>query len=174
MAAEIHGGQDSLWGGKQGAGHPAADSPLLEHTIRRRWRLFASRTLADAGATAAAATRGAGARLRLYWAPLSTALIHLPDSLLKTALIGGVRVAKIDSTITGNLLLDHVTVAEARQETLIIGIRNEAGEIYRIIGADKLASYLNAVEELVDLELVDELQEARSAKDGYDSIFRSI
>lgn len=90
---------------------------------------------------------------------------------MKTALIDGVRVAKIDSTIIGNLLLDHASVAEVRQETLLIGIRNEAGEIYRIIGADKLASYLNAVEELVDLELVDELQDAKSARDGYDSIF---
>ncbi len=99
-------------------------------------------------------------------------LLHLPESPLKTALIEHVQIAKIDSTIIGNLLLDHTSAAEVRQEALVIGIRNEAGEIYRIIGADRLASYTNAVEELADLELVDELQDAHSAQDGYDSIFR--
>ncbi|MEO7031497.1 MAG: hypothetical protein ABI351_07275 [Herbaspirillum sp.] len=90
---------------------------------------------------------------------------------MKTALIDGVKAAQIDITIIGNLLLDHTTAGEVRKETLIIGIRNEAGDIYRIIGADKLGSYMNAVEELADLEMVDELQNATSAVDGYDSIF---
>lgn len=90
---------------------------------------------------------------------------------MKTALIDGVQIAQIDSTIIGNLLLDHTTIGEVRKETLVIAIRNEAGEIYRLIGADKLGSYMNAVEELVDLEMIDELQDAKSAKDGYDSIF---
>ena len=90
---------------------------------------------------------------------------------MKTALIDGVPIAQIDSTIIGNLLLDHTTVGEVRKETLIIGIRNETGDIYRIIGADKLGSYTNAVEELIDLEMVDELHAAPRAVDGYDSIF---
>jgi len=98
--------------------------------------------------------------------------VSSPESLLKTALIDGVSIASIDSTIIGNLLLDHVGADEVRRQTLVIGIRNEAGEIYRIIGADKLASYMNAVEELTDLELVDELLDASTAPDGYDSIFR--
>jgi hypothetical protein len=98
--------------------------------------------------------------------------MHSSDSLLKTALIDGVQIASIDSTIIGNLLLDQASIVSVREQALIIGIRNEAGQIYRLIGADRLASYLNAVEELVDLELVDELQDAHSAKDGYDSIFR--
>ncbi len=136
-----------------------------------RWRRDSGRRRALRPRPAPARISGSAARrLRLYCAP-HIAPIHLPESLLKTALIAGVRVAKIDSTIIGNLLLDHASAAEVRQETLVIGIRNEAGEIYRIIGADKLASYMNAVEELADLELVDELQDARSAKDGYDSIF---
>ncbi len=92
---------------------------------------------------------------------------------MKTALIERVQIAKIDSAIIGNLLLEQASVAEVRREALIIGIRNEAGEIYRIIGADRLASYTNAVEELADLELVDELQDAHSARDGYDSIFHA-
>lgn len=119
----------------------------------------------------------AGRRRAAFAVILCAASSPLPvsssDSLLKTALIEGVRTASIDSTIIGNLLLDHASADEVRRETLLIGIRNEAGDIYRIIGADKLASYLNAVEELADLELVDELLEAQSANEGYDSIFRT-
>ena len=37
---------------------------------------------------------------------------------------------------------------------MLIGVRNEAGEIYRLIGAAKLNSFMNAVEELIDLGLV--------------------
>ncbi|OGT00940.1 MAG: hypothetical protein A3K04_04795 [Gallionellales bacterium RBG_16_56_9] len=92
---------------------------------------------------------------------------------MKTALIERIQTAGIDSAIIGNLLLEQASEAEVRRAALIIGIRNEDGEIYRIIGADRLASYSNAVEELADLQLVDELSDANSARDGYDSIFRT-
>jgi hypothetical protein len=90
---------------------------------------------------------------------------------VKTALIDGKRIAKFDKTIIGNLLLNHATADEVREEKMIIGIRNEAGEIYRIIGATKLNSYMNAVEELFDIGLTDELQDVDGTRFGCDSIF---
>lgn len=90
---------------------------------------------------------------------------------MKTALIDGKRIAKFDKNIIGNLLLNDATPENVREEKMIIGIRNEAGEIYRIIGATKLTSYMNAVEELFELGLTDELQDADGTRFGCDSIF---
>ena len=93
---------------------------------------------------------------------------------MKTALIDGKRIAKFDKTIIGNLLLNQATADEVREEKMIIGIRNEAGEIYRIIGATKLNSYMNAVEELFDIGLTDELQDVDGTRFGCDSIFSGL
>jgi hypothetical protein len=90
---------------------------------------------------------------------------------LKTALLEGVKPAKFDKHIIGNVLLDVAPVDEVRQEKMLIGVRNEAGEIYRLIGATKVNSFMNAVEELFDLGLVDELQDVEEPKDGCDAIF---
>ncbi len=90
---------------------------------------------------------------------------------MKTALIAGKLLAKFDKNIMGNILLNVATPDEVKEEKMIIGIRNEAGEIYRLIGATKLNSYMNAVEELFDLGLTDELQDTEGTKYGCDSIF---
>lgn len=79
--------------------------------------------------------------------------------------------AHFDKHIIGNILLDQATEEEVRQHKMLIGVRNEAGEIYRLIGAAKLNSFMNAVEELIDLGLVDELQDTEELKDGCDAIF---
>jgi hypothetical protein len=90
---------------------------------------------------------------------------------LKTTLLEGKKPAHFDKHIIGNILLDVATEEEVRQHKMLIGVRNEAGEIYRLIGAAKLNSFMNAVEELIDLGLVDELQDTEELKDGCDAIF---
>jgi hypothetical protein len=90
---------------------------------------------------------------------------------LKTTLLEGKKPAKFDKHIIGNLLLDVAPADEVRQEPLIVGVRNEAGEIYRLIGATKHNSFMNAVEELFDLGLTDELQDSDATVDGCDAIF---
>ncbi len=90
---------------------------------------------------------------------------------MKTSLLDGKKPAKFDKHIIGNLLLNVATPDEVRQEKMLIGVRNESGEIYRLIGATKLNSFMNAVEELFDLGLVDELQDTESTLDGCDAIF---
>jgi len=90
---------------------------------------------------------------------------------LKTTLLEGKKPAKFDKHIIGNLLLNVSTPDLVRQEKLIIGVRNEDGEIYRLIGATKHNSFMNAIEELFDLGLVDELQDSDSIQDGCDAIF---
>lgn len=90
---------------------------------------------------------------------------------MKTTLLEGKKPAKFDKHIIGNLLLNVATPDEVRQEKMLIGVRNEAGEIYRLIGATKINSFMNAVEELFDLGLVDELQNTETPHDGCDAIF---
>jgi len=90
---------------------------------------------------------------------------------LKTTLLEGKKPAKFDKHIIGNLLLNVATPDEVRKEALIVGVRNEDGEIYRLIGATKHNSFMNAVEELFDLGLVDELQDTDEPVEGCDAIF---
>ena len=90
---------------------------------------------------------------------------------MKTSLIDGKKPAHFDKHIIGNILLDVAPLSEVREEPMLIGVRNEAGEIYRLIGATKLNSYMNAMEELLDLGLVDELENLEEQKDGCDAIF---
>jgi hypothetical protein len=90
---------------------------------------------------------------------------------LKTTLLEGMKPAHFDKHIIGNILLDQASEEEVRQNKMLIGVRNEAGEIYRLIGAAKLNNFMNAVEELIDLGLVDELQDTEELRDGCDAIF---
>jgi hypothetical protein len=93
---------------------------------------------------------------------------------VKTARIEGKKAADFDKLIMGNLLLTVAEPAEVKKQKMVIGIRNEAGDIYRLIGASNLNSYMNAVEELFDLELVDELAEQEGTTLGCDAIFRGL
>ena len=90
---------------------------------------------------------------------------------MKTALIDDKKPAHFDKHIIVNILLDVAPLDEVQQEPMLIGVRNEAGEIYRLIGATKLNSYMNAVEELFDLGLADELENTEEPKEGCDAIF---
>jgi hypothetical protein len=90
---------------------------------------------------------------------------------LKTSLIAGKDIPKFDKDIVGNILLNTASEPVVREELLIIGIRNDAGEIYRIIGATKSNSYMNAVEELFDLGLIYVVEDDDPPKEGCDAIF---
>jgi len=92
--------------------------------------------------------------------------------MLKTSLLPGQQPASFDKDITGNLLLEDASPDDVRKEKMVIGIRNEDGDIYRLIGATKANSFMNAVEELEDLELVNELRDTEGTQEGCDAIFR--
>lgn len=90
---------------------------------------------------------------------------------MNTALLEGKKPPHFDKHIIGNLLLDVASPTEVREEPMVIGVRNDDGEIYRLIGAATLNSFMNAVEELFDLGLIDELEDTEEPKDGCDAIF---
>ncbi|UUZ46757.1 hypothetical protein LP420_23230 [Massilia sp. B-10] len=90
---------------------------------------------------------------------------------MKTSLLDGKSPMKFDKHIIGNLLLTVASPDEVRKEKMLIGVRNEDGDIYRLIGATKINSFMNAVEELDDLGLVNELQDTEGTQEGCDAIF---
>jgi hypothetical protein len=90
---------------------------------------------------------------------------------LKTALIGDKDIPEFDHDIMANLLITSTELNVVRQEQILLGIRNAKQEIYRVIGASSSKQFNNAAEELEDLGLSNELEEADRAKNGYDAIF---
>ena len=90
---------------------------------------------------------------------------------MKTALVGDKDIPEFDHDIMTNLLIKTVELNVVRQEQILLGIRNAKQEIYRIIGASSSKQFINASEELEDLGLINELDEADRAKNGYDAIF---
>lgn len=90
---------------------------------------------------------------------------------MKTALIGDKDIPEFDKAIMTNLLITIEEEKFVRQEPMLIALVNAKQEIYRIIGAADRKQFNNAVEELEDLELSNELDEIDRAKNGYDAIF---
>jgi hypothetical protein len=90
---------------------------------------------------------------------------------LKTALVGDKSIPEFDKDIMTNLLITTVEEKLVRQEQMLIAVLNAKQEIYRVIGAADRKQFINAVEELEDLELSNELKEIDRVKNGYDAIF---
>lgn len=54
---------------------------------------------------------------------------------------------------------------------MVIGVRNEAGQIYRHFITTGMGEFMNAVSALEDLKLRDELVDAVGMREGCDAIF---
>ena len=90
---------------------------------------------------------------------------------MKTALIPSQEIGQLDAQILNKLELHSFEMRAVTREKMIIGIRNEQREIYRVIGVTGLALFLNTIRQLVSLNLVDELEAATDPKNGFDAIF---
>lgn len=90
---------------------------------------------------------------------------------MKTTLFVGKDVARFDGKITEQLTLNAGPEKAVKDERMQIGIRNEDGNIYRAIGVTGMHEFLGAIDKLVDIGLVDELQEEDGPRHGYDAIF---
>ena len=55
---------------------------------------------------------------------------------------------------------------------MVIGVRNDAGEIYRTVKADGVDGFLAAVTIFENLGMVNELQSLTSVRDGFNAIFQ--
>lgn len=55
---------------------------------------------------------------------------------------------------------------------MCIGIRNEAGQIYRAISTEGMGEFMDVIGALLDRGLVDELKDSYEMREGCDAIFR--
>lgn len=90
---------------------------------------------------------------------------------MKTTLIQGKEVSKFDGEILQKLKTHTGDMNAVKKERMIVGIRNEQREIYRVIGITGLNVFLDAIGDLNSLDLIDELEAETHPKHGYDAIF---
>lgn len=90
---------------------------------------------------------------------------------MTTTLFIDKQIAQFDGQITEQLTLSNGTEKEIKIERMQIGIRNDDGDIYRAIGVTDFGDFMNAINKLVDIGLIDELQHENRARHGYDAIF---
>lgn len=90
---------------------------------------------------------------------------------MKTALIQAKEVSQFDGEILQKLKTNTVDISAVKKERMIVGIRNEQREIYRVIGITGLDVFLDAIGDLGSLNLVDELEAETNPKHGCDAIF---
>ena len=88
---------------------------------------------------------------------------------IHTVRLPGVTPASFDADIVAAISLAHAT--GSRGTTTVIGIRNAAGKVYRLVHAAGVAESLAVADRLERLGLVDDRNEFDKAREGCDSIF---
>ncbi len=75
----------------------------------------------------------------------------------------------------GDLLaaLEKSTARSLGGKRMLIGVRNDAGEIYRTVKADGVDGFLAAVSIFENFGMVNELQSLTGVQDGFNAIFQS-
>jgi hypothetical protein len=91
--------------------------------------------------------------------------------MLTTALVENTEIASYNDQLMTNLLVQIKDIDVVKKEKLLIGLRNNKGEIFRIIGTSGMQHYNNAIEELIDMEMTNELENASGPQDGFMAIF---
>lgn len=89
---------------------------------------------------------------------------------MQTKTIPGVPARQDDQAIIK--AIEAEADAEGGGNTMCIGIRNEAGQIYRAISTEGLGEFMAIVGALLDRGMVDELADEYEMREGCDAIFR--
>ncbi|WBA81927.1 HNH endonuclease [Endozoicomonas sp. GU-1] len=69
-----------------------------------------------------------------------------------------------------SLAIDNYQI-DGGGKTMVIGVQNLQGEIYRVIRATGLGAYISITSDLAEIGLEDELKDSQFGKNGYDSLF---
>lgn len=89
---------------------------------------------------------------------------------MNTTLIEDKALADYDAIVLNAMNLIPSTPMSVSAERLLIGIRNEHGDVYRVIRISGLGNFLALIGKLRDLGFTDELAEAHGDKQGFDAI----
>ncbi|MFL9923416.1 hypothetical protein PQR62_04010 [Herbaspirillum lusitanum] len=85
--------------------------------------------------------------------------------MVTTALIGGVVSSHFDSELVKELKIQVVKIYAMREQSLLIGIRNQDGDIYRAVGANSTGEFFSVLKNLSQFDLFNE-QGAMSISGG--------
>ena len=89
---------------------------------------------------------------------------------MNTTVIEGSPVAEYDSIVLDAMNLIQPTPQHVSAKRLLVGIKNEQGNVYRVIKISGLGEFLALIGKLRDLGFTDELAEAYGDKEGFDAI----
>jgi hypothetical protein len=89
---------------------------------------------------------------------------------MNTTLIEGKQLAEYDATVLKTINLIPSTPQSVSAQRLLVGIRNEHGDVYRVIKIAGLNNFLDLIGKLRDLGFIDELAEAYGDKQGFDAV----
>lgn len=89
---------------------------------------------------------------------------------MKTALVDGTQPATFDTALF--LAMDLVPARRELvwMESILIGIRNEYGEVYRVIGVTGMRRFIEVTTKLRELGYRDETVGTREADQGFDAV----
>ena len=88
--------------------------------------------------------------------------------MLNSKFIDSAEIAPFDNKVTE--VVDNYSI-DGGGKTMVIGIENMDGIIYRVINATGMGAYMDIVYGLADIGLYDTLQNSIMGQNGYDSLF---
>lgn len=89
-----------------------------------------------------------------------------------TVVFADKKIPAFDADVLQRMDAEEGTEKAVKAERMRIGVRNDAGEIYRAIGVTGMGCFLDTIQALAGLGLTDELQRQTGTREGYDAIFR--
>jgi hypothetical protein len=89
---------------------------------------------------------------------------------VKTALIEGTSLDAFDENLLNALDLTCAPAWAVRSEAFLIGVLNDRGEIYRIVGVPDLESFASLLDQLRILRCLDAIADGDDAENGFDTI----
>jgi hypothetical protein len=89
---------------------------------------------------------------------------------MKTAVIQGTAPGPFDDVLLASLQMTDAPGWAVRSETYLLGMLNERGEIYRIVGVDDFHSFVMTLDQLHALRYTTEMADGDDAEQGFDTI----
>lgn len=89
---------------------------------------------------------------------------------MKTAVIKGAEPGAFDKNLLAAMEMVDAPAWSVRNETYLLGMLNEKGEIYRLMGVADLRSFVTVLNKLRALRYTDEIADGGDAEQGFDTI----
>lgn len=89
---------------------------------------------------------------------------------MKTAVIKGTAPGAFDQVLLSSLKMTDAPDWSVRNETYLLGMLNERGEIYRLVGVEDLRNFVTMLNKLRSLRYTAEIADGNDAEQGFDTI----